>query len=186
MTNQCDEAFAVKRILDFAAREMCIKERWENKRKPRNIFWVPQETLFKANCLVPFCVHVKSPESLELASVIPTQSLRRPSYLIYPLLFPSPKTGVSVGCRRSPLYTLEFCWLDGAHSNPPSAAKASNPVGLHRLLWYGYEFTVNGLRPPPSLRVTHSHSNVTGWKLLCQLLLLYRQWHLRVNRLTLC
>ena len=27
MTNQCDEAFAVKQILDFAAREMCIEER---------------------------------------------------------------------------------------------------------------------------------------------------------------
>ena len=27
MTNQCDEAFVVKQILDFAAREMCIEER---------------------------------------------------------------------------------------------------------------------------------------------------------------
>ena len=52
-------------------------------------------------------------------------------------------------------------WM-GLTATLPSVAKASNLVRLHRLPRYGYEVTVNGLKPPPSLRVTHSHFNVTG------------------------
>ena len=56
-----------------------------------------------------FRAHIKLSESLELAPLIPTHFLRRPSYLIYPLLFSLPKTGVFEGCRCCPLHASEFC-----------------------------------------------------------------------------
>ena len=63
-------------------------------------------------------VHTQRYLSLwKLASVIPTRSLKRPSYLIYPLFFSLPKTGVSRGCHCSSLHALEPRWLSGAHSN---------------------------------------------------------------------
>ena len=108
MTNQCAKPLRSNGFWILLQGKRASKKD-ERTTQTKEHFLSSQETLFKANCLVPFCAHIKSPESLELASVIPTWSLRRPSYLIYPLLFPSPKTGVSVGCRRCPLYTSEFC-----------------------------------------------------------------------------
>ena len=114
-TSQCDEAFVVKRILDLP-QEKCASKKDERTMQTEEHFLSSLGLRRTAWCL--FCAHIKPSESLELASVIPTWSLRRPSYLIYPFLFPSSKTGVSIGCRRHPLYTSEFSWLDGAHSNP--------------------------------------------------------------------
>ena len=112
LTSQCDKAFVVKQIFDLL-QEKCASTKDERTMQTKEHFLRFLGNIAQGELSGAFlCTH----KAILVFGTGFCDSLRRPSYLIYPLFFSSPKTGVSRGCHCSSLDASEPCWLTGTRS----------------------------------------------------------------------